>query len=360
MSLLFMSDGSYNNVFKKPCMQENTMVKFRFYDPDDDKLGEPVKERPIPEELSKHPVKTLKQEPRAGLVLDWIHELGWRKNPFTMQATPSHAFVIGQDAARQALNLFFIKQRTFGTITADHGLGNTFMLRWVQEELERYPDRFTVCVIDASTSQLSLSKQLAAPYEKLFAKYKGHVPAELAAFLKPKLKKRLVILVDNADLLADLEPLLLVLMKDCGSAVIFAGTKPVLFALDELKVTLAKLHPKEVVALLEKRIAAVGGRGIEPFDAKLVDELWKLSEHNLASFMNYCDETAVKLALKHVELPTEEKPEKEKTGKEKSGKNEAKKSGAKHKDALAEKEFEEKKQERQKSVYDSLIEDLVK
>ena len=312
-------------------------MKFTFFDPD--KEDKP-KEQPKPAAAPQ-----VSQPQRRGLVLDWVHELGWSENPFTQfKASPSHEFMVDQERPRQLINLFFIQHSSFGTITAEEGEGKTFMLQWIKEELEHYKDRYSVYLFDSTESIEAFSKELTQQYSKLLSKYKGTTPEELAAYLKQKATKRIVLLVDNIDDNEQLRPYCKALV-DSGAAAIVSSEKPAAFMKDELSVKLHSLSAADAEALLEKRIQAVGGSGIEPFRKKLVEELWKVSKQNPVQFLKYCNETAMKIALKQITLPEEEKPAK------------GAKKGKEPKEIKPE---PEQKESKQRSAYDNLIEGLAK
>jgi hypothetical protein len=271
------------------------MVKIRFYDPDD-KPKAPAAHKPA-----------FTTAPKKGLTLDWPRELQWRESPFTtLMLLPAHQYIVGQDAARQAINLFFIKEQWFGTISGEPGSGKTFLLQWLSEELQPYKDRYSVHRFDASLTPEQFSQELSEPYSTLLTKYRGTDPAALAEFLQRRAKRKLVLLIDNGNALGPLEPYLLALRDKLGAVIIIAGTKPHAIAPDALKVTLTHLSTEEASKLVEKRIARVGGSGIAPFSPLLLNELWLASRSNPVTFLQFCNETAMKIALKQISVQERE------------------------------------------------------
>lgn len=362
------------------------MVKFRFYDPDDEKprkavsredadaiVAGAVGELPKAKELVAASVEETPEmeEPAAkvdakpapkpsgekrGFTLEWISELGWSGNPFTeAQPRPAHEYIVDQETARQEINLFFIKGSGFGTITGEKTSGKTFILAWLAEELAQYQDKFTIYTFTGGTTPAQFSHEITRPYAKLFSKYHGKTPEELAAYVSLKSMRKLVILIDDADTLGALERYLAALVTDGHAIVVIAGTKPKAFLKDELGTKLRAFFAKDALALLEKRIVAVGGSGIEPFDEKLAQELWKASKQDVPTFLRYCHETAIKLALKQLTL---EKTAQDKEHEEAHAKTPAKKVAKKG--AKAKEEPKTEKDSRKKSPYDDLISSLGK
>lgn len=338
------------------------MVKFRFYDPDDKptsvtpapsdapsavSAAEP--ERTVPVQVMPSPPKGVVAHRNSGFTLHWVHQLHWHKNPFTeLTPKPAHVFVVNQDAARQHINLFFIKEKQFGTLSGAKGMGKTFMLTWLAEELQPYGDRFLVFGFEGSTPLPMILQKLVSPHEGLLAKYKGNSPEELSIFLSARAKRRIVILVDNADSLPDQTAVYYKqLLAHNNAIVILAGQNPPKLAHDDLQAELEPLKSHDVVKLLERRIAAVGGAGTQPFPTQLIEELWRASDRNLKQFIDYCNETAMKVALKQFVVPEEPAAAEPAAPEKKSGAKPVKKTASKP---------EPKKQ----SPYDDLIAGLAK
>jgi hypothetical protein len=275
-----------------------TMVKFRFYDPD---------EKPAEQEHPKHAEPVTIHVQKKGFTLDWVHDLGWRENPFTqLTPMPVHEFMVNQDATRQAINLFFIKEQRFGTITGDHGSGKTFMLQWLAEELHPYKDRFEVHYFDAAACTVEqFTEKLTKHHSSFFSSYKGNSPEKLVHFLEGKLKHKLVILVDNANDLGALDHYYKALYAKMQAVIILAGTKPAQLAEDSLNATLVQMSAHDASKMVEKRIGKVGGAGIKPFNHRLLEEVWVAAKCTPKTFLDYCNETAMKVALKQIIIEEE-------------------------------------------------------
>ncbi len=257
------------------------MVKIRFYDPGaDGKL---------------HPKKTTASS--GGITLNWIAALGWKANPFTIRTIPTYRYFVGQEAARQAINLFFIRERRFGTIRGASGSGKTMLLQWTAEELAPYADKYDVHLLDASRPLPEQLLSLTDRYQGLFAKFKGHSPSDVIQFLKARTKRKLVLLVDNADNLGSLGAYIHALFDDLEAVVLLAGKNPESFAEDLLHIELAPLQPSHAIQLLERRIAHVGGKGIAPFTVGELEEWWPQANANVASYLHKVQEHAVHKAL---------------------------------------------------------------
>jgi type II secretory pathway predicted ATPase ExeA len=254
-----------------------------------------------PAQAQSVPRTTLAQ---TGFTLHWVHELHWRQNPFTqLSVKPAHVFIVNQDAARQQINLFFIKEKQFGVIHGPPGSGKTFMLTWLAEELQPYGDRFMVYGFEGNAPTTTIIEKLVAPHQTLFHKYKGSTPEELSAFLLARSRRKMVILVDNADELTDQTAVYYkFLLAHNNAIVILTGAHPPALAREDMSVPLPPLHAKDVLKILERRISAVGGSGYLPFVENLVEELWRASGNNLKRFFEYCNETAMKVALKQLTI----------------------------------------------------------
>lgn len=332
------------------------MVKFRFYDPDEDEKPSRPASRPSYNAFAPE-VPVGSSKPISGLTLDWVHSIGWRTNPFTqLSPKPAHAFLVGYESQRQDINLFFIKEFTFGTVTGESGMGKSFLLQWLSEELAGYGNRFETHLIDARNGVAAFTSAIVSKHETLLKKYRGASPAEFLQFLKQNVKnpKRMVILVDNADELGDLEPYLLAIMDNNLGSVILAGKKPKPLADDKLRVRLTSTDWQDALKLIEKRVQAVGGSSYKPFTPKLIEELWSASKGNFVLFFGFASETAMKIALKQIVID-EEAPEEFLLRARSTPPDDSKNSKSKSKDS-----DDKKGGKKQKNIYDDLISGLAK
>jgi hypothetical protein len=317
-------------------------MKIRFYDPDDKPKTPPVSK---------------------GFTLTWERDLGWKQNPFTeLTALPAQQYIVNQDAAREAANLFFIRSATFGTIRGGQGMGKTFFLTWLAEQLAAYGDTFLVYRFTGNSSVEDFTSALTKPYAGVFSRYSGETPQEFVEFVREKRKKQLVLLIDDADSLGTLEPYVRATVEHLGARLILTGIRPPALFPDTLNVQLTAMTPADALKLVEKRIAAVGGTSHKPFTPTFIKEVWGAANANPATFLVYCNETAMKIALKQVvlqdEFSAENLVEAAKT-EEKPAKKTAKKTAKKKSAAKAAPETP-KPVAKTASQYDDLISGLVK
>lgn len=325
-------------------------MKIRFYDPDDEAKQAQQPARALPVHNQPHPQS-------RGFTLDWVRDLGWRENPFTqLQPKPVHSFIVGQEQTRQAINLFFIKEQRFGTITGERGSGKSFLLEWLEEELAQYADRFDIRRVSGAKQPREIIAAIVEPYEGVFSKYKGESADEFVAFLTSKLKKKLVLLIDDADELGAFESYVHALLTATPAIVVLAGARPKAVKDDALKLKLSPLPAHDAIKLVEKRIAAVGGSAIRPFTNRLLEELWTAAKENPSTYLSFLSETAMKIALKQVIIDEESPQEfllRKQEGKEKAE--------AKPADTKGEKsEKGDKRAKNNKNHYDELIAGLAK
>ena len=255
------------------------------------------------------------------LVMDWKKELGWETNPFEHKILP-HDYLAGYQKEQQELNLFILNEKKFGIIEGASGTGKTALLHWFFGQLSKQKKFLTVFLKkeDVKTEEsfiVKLSEPFASEaalslfFKKLVGK-EGLSAKNISSFIKDNLKKRqLIILADYEPRTEDLE-VFSRLLKIAGVSIIVVNPKKdTVKALgrDELGIELTHIDFAGAMLLIQKRIEAVGGTGIWPFNEKQLKDLCGLADYVPLRILNLCAEKAKELALE-VRTGKIKKPEK--------------------------------------------------
>lgn len=278
----------------------------------------------LPTELARRWLwKNMKLKPvstKGNLVLNWTRVFCWRDDPFKDELLyPIDEFVIVDKEKQNALNRFLVKGEAFGTITGPEGSGKTAFLHWLHWELESHHPDVVPCLIDCSgkkVSDVSLIKQLMLPFLNLYQKtvsrpFEEMGPAELAAYIKSKVREKpFVLLIDEPYNISEKGLAVLEELQKTGITfqLIVAGEKEALKKTvigkglkDTLKFELDGLSAELIVVLLQKRIEAVGGTGIYPFDHQMIKILYTQTKGIPASVLHHAKEKVIQLSIERKE-----------------------------------------------------------
>lgn len=258
-------------------------------------------------------------------VLEWDKALGWHDNPFQDKIfEPVESFVVGYEKERQRLNLFLIENYKYGVLLGEEGIGKTTLLRWLRSQLKHYKNRFSVVYVNAKNlSEHEFIKTLVYPQLNFFQRWimrpwrKLHI-GNVVEFLIPRLNaKNMIILLDEAHLLSKPDLLILKHIFDSPLPVqlIVAGfpeemQKSIVsnMAQDRLGITLHGLSFAETKEMLQSRIEALGGHGIEPFDEGMLKHFIREHQNNPRYVLALCSDHAIKLSLKHAFTKKAQRP----------------------------------------------------
>lgn len=309
------------------------MVKISFYDPDEQK---PAKRRD-----------------KSGFTMDWVSELGWKRDPFERDA-PLADF----EDERQEINLFFIKKRRFGTVVGGTGMGKSTLLRWLRDELGQYKELDVHLIsADQTPTDESFRKALAEPFRGVFSRGKGIERDALADLLAKKARGRYVLLVDGGERLTEEHLATIATLLSLDSSILLSADRPIAGpAEDELALTIEKRDPEQYQKILSERIARAGGTGMRPFTKGVVETMAEDTD-TTQEFLELARETAINIALKRVTLDEDVAPEdlaaaeEERVEKRKRGKGAAKAKSPETSESGAQKSEKKRK-------YDELIESL--
>lgn len=277
------------------------MVRIHFYDPD-------TEEHPLErKEDSKGKNESAANLLARGPGIDWIGQLGWRENPFTpFPVRPAQQYFVGHDDARKHISDFLARGENLAAITGVLGIGKTMFLAWITEELAQRPRDYRIVTLVATESVAAATAALAKPYKGVFSGYSGETNEELAEYLTKKEKKRLVVLIDDAEKLGEIEPLVKALLESPRISIILAGERVPVVRPGAIPIPLEPLSAVHAQLLLETRIRGVGGRGFEPFTARAIADLWKASQGDPIRFLKYAEETAMRVSTGQIDLNEKE------------------------------------------------------
>lgn len=250
------------------------------------------------------------------LVMDWVRKLGYESDPFVDEILqPVAKVIVGLERPRERINLFLLKDGSFGIVKGDVGVGKTILLRWVEEQIELHASSLQSVLVEEQESLAdpeTLFRWLFRSQLNVYEKFVRRLPERLsrseqeAYFAEKASRQRLVILVDNAQLLApkSFELLARLLARAKGVRLVLAGEQRALAKLpikglnDELKIELAKPSSAELVAMVEQRLAFVGANGTFPFDRKRLHALADRAKGEPRKMLELCREEAMRLALR--------------------------------------------------------------
>ncbi len=306
-------------------------IRFRFVnDEEDDKpiswrFGSSGQAPVRPSAPETHYSGHHQEEQQKGFVLEWDRALGFSQNPFVDKVlTPTSHYIAGYQDAREKLNLFVINENTFGVIMGSSGIGKSFMMQWLFEQLSAFKAKLLPIYIsgDSKSQQPILSDivvALMSAYERTVKKGQLALTLEgFASWIKKKAdRKKLVLLIDGAKRVAvkDIQ-LFNLLFKAMPALIIVAETKEgyeksifsriskmadikAEYFEDTLKLTLEGLSFEEAREMLQKRIEAFGGHDISPFHDPMLKALHKRAEGNPKELLELCKKKAIELSVKH-------------------------------------------------------------
>lgn len=275
--------------------------------------------------------------------LEWFKEFGWLNNPFRLEIfNPIDRYLAGLEKERQKLNYFIIENFSFGTIRADKGQGKTMLLLWLKQSLGEYKGTIVADYYKAEKRGVSLYEQVIdnltgmkerlvmgslfkLKLKKIFKRKKDPLQAaqsqsiydklyhrntvqfdELLPFFEKKLnKQRLVLLIDDGDLLSEKDISFLEFLLSSGLPVqaivtLDSDAKFSIQTKDVLKMKLSELSFKEMKQFLHRRIQSVGGDGVEPFNDHVLHSIYAKGKKNPLHILKIAYDQAVKLSLKHL------------------------------------------------------------
>lgn len=330
------------------------MVRIRFYDPD--------------EEDHPHARKADAASPKAsdligrGYGIDWVGQLGWRENPFIpFTARPAQMYFVGHDAARKSISDFLARGEHLATVTGELGIGKTMFLAWLTEELGKHPRDYHVVNLVSRESPEEITKKLAAPYRGLFSTYTGETNEELAEYLTSKEKKRrIVLLIDDAENLGENEALINALLDAPNISVVIAGERIPKLAVKPLHIPLTPITPLHAEELIEARIRGVGGRGLRPFTSRVVADLWKAAQGDPTRFFHYAEETAMRAATGQIDLEADEEDSGASDSEDEGADAVSDSSGKKTKKSQTpDEDISQKRAHKKRTELDSLLKELI-
>ncbi|PIN79930.1 hypothetical protein COV16_01640 [Candidatus Woesearchaeota archaeon CG10_big_fil_rev_8_21_14_0_10_34_8] len=277
----------------------------------------------LPTELAKRwYMKNVKLKPQKGkgqLVLKWNRVFCWYEDPFISKIMlPIDDFFVCDKKKKSILNMFFVKQHQFGTITGEEGSGKTMFLHWINWELETHHPELMPCYIDGTknVSEKNMIKQLMFPFLNIYQKtvsrpFEEISGEELGVYIKKKVgDKPFVLLIDQPQNLGDKALDIIGYLEKAGVKMqcIVAGQKDQLRSsivgkglTDSLKFSLDGLDHNLATEMIQKRITAVGGEGIYPFDAQKIGIICKQANGNPLYILKKAKEKVIQLSIDHRE-----------------------------------------------------------
>ncbi|MFT4305234.1 MAG: ATP-binding protein [Candidatus Woesearchaeota archaeon] len=239
---------------------------------------------------------------KKDFIIHWENNFDWSGNPFidTVILPVSH-FKAGRENEISELNKFIIQEKKFGIISGEEGFGKTFLMKWLEEELNTFNYKFNIFSIDA---KILTHKQLLKKMHNHFTSISFlSNPEKIIDIIKShssKVKKS-IFLIDNADKLSkeSLDLFRKIYSLDHIS-IIFSITenKKLKDFNDELNLHLDKMDNDSLRLMISKRIESFNGIDIEPFNSIQIKTLAKKASYNPREMLKLCNEKAVDISIK--------------------------------------------------------------
>jgi Cdc6-like AAA superfamily ATPase len=247
-----------------------------------------------------------KKKKRKNFVIDWEKNLDWSGNPFLdIIHQPINIFKANLDHESKTLNKFFIQGNKFGIIRGKKGSGKTFLLKWLEEELKTFENKFNIFYFDAKTSNHKTLIKLLLKHFSSFSLFKNS--EEVLNIIKSNLSKnkKTVFLIDDADLLPRESVEILKKVNSFNHVSIIFTTctdnhfKD--FGDDEANIHIKPMNYDSIKDMIVKRIENYNGVDIEPFNSIQLKTLAKKAAYNPRDMLKLCNEKAIEIALKKVD-----------------------------------------------------------
>jgi len=219
-------------------------------------------------------------------VEEWLRQLGWSENPFTLKISPSLFVGYNEEIKKMAIHLR--EGHKVAMVLGSTGSGKTTFLRYVEDKVK---DEYKTLYIAKPPQtdelvDLFLNSFKPSIIERILGR--GVKLHDLHVYLNRKLKgRKFLLMIDEAHEsdVSTLEWLRTICDQVEGMQMILAG----LPTLEDLlrknletlrsrivtKIELVTLNKEYTRELIRRRIESVGGRDILPFTDDVVDEIYK-------------------------------------------------------------------------------------
>ena len=233
-------------------------------------------------------------------VREWLSQMGWKENPFTLKIYPS--IFVGYKNQLKDLVSHLKEGHKIALVTGSTGSGKTTLLKLLESEMK---NEYEVLYLPKPPKKdelvsVFLSKFKPSLLQRIFGvNVRLH---NLHEYLNKKLgSKKLLLLVDElheSDLYT-LEWLRTISDQVENLQLIFAGL-PVVEEflrknLETLRnrivthVELTSLSREETRELIKKRIESVGGEDVKPFTEDCINEIYKITGGFPREVLKLCD-----------------------------------------------------------------------
>ncbi len=248
----------------------------------------------------------------------WFSKRGWKNNPFTFHISPS-LFVGYKAQARAILNAIEERQKMV-FIVGPTGSGKTSILRWVAENLPKGHDYIFIGKPPSKPEEFVdiFKDKFPRPW---FMRWMANVKNlhQLPEFLNRKLSNKVLVVMLDECHESDMEVLewLRVISDQVDNMIVLLSGLPIFEVqirdrLETLRKRIAarievlSLTKEEMKELIEKRIAAVGGTGLEPFNEKTMDTIYNSTGGFPREVIRYCNDLVTAAIDKGRETITED------------------------------------------------------
>ena len=247
-----------------------------------------------------------KAKDSSGFVLNWEQELGFSGDPFKQEIiTPVSDVIANMEKEREALNLFIIEKGAFAMLIGEHSTGKTILLKWLEEQLERYKRDMVINYVEGR--ELRIEK-----LQEIMLKPFGYTATKepIVSTLKQKLgNRRYILIIDGLERLTkEIASFFNTLCVYLEMQLIISSTKEleipqakegeVDYFKNGLKIQLKEMHFDSAAEMVQKRIEKFGKKGLYPFDEELLKKMWDDSKKDTVKLLELCRKQAIGFAIK--------------------------------------------------------------
>lgn len=228
----------------------------------------------------------------------WFSNMGWSKNPFTLDVIP--ALFTGYDDEVRSIMKMISLQSGHTLVTGDIGVGKTTLLKWLELNL---PHEFNPLYVFSPPKQFQDIVESVALAMGIKDKC---TLSNIDKVLMGRNKKCVLLLdevhefdkstTDSFKTLGDAEGISLVLvgLRDIEGRI--KEESPALLNRVVFRLSLHNLNLTDSENMVVKRIENVGGSGHEPFKDDAIKKIYELSQGNPREVIKLCNK-AVAVAI---------------------------------------------------------------
>jgi type II secretory pathway predicted ATPase ExeA len=224
----------------------------------------------------------------AELNMEWYKKFSWNDVPFE-DKVGEHVtdLIAGYEDHRTKITKWIITKKRLGIISGPFGVGKSTLREWTKEQL----DNNKLIIVNSIYAKEKLDDEefrqlLIRPVLTFFDKMVSHKKINeqaLITLIKQRLgKRRMYVLLDEIQDIPQetFSTIRLLSSADVNLAFLLCLPNEILQSVlgsiedrDKLSIQLERMKVEEAKEMLQKRIQNAGGKGIKPFDDKIIQRI---------------------------------------------------------------------------------------